>query len=167
MVSQRYDPFPGAVRVRTMIDRLFDACLLPLGWYPREGTLPLDVSERDDVYVIKASLPGVKTEDIQLTMQGNTLTIQGEEVTEGKKQELDYVVKERHEGTYARSFTLAEPINADNAKATFTDGVLTVTVPKAESTTPKHIAVQQQSPSSTQQDGSAPITRSEGNNLAG
>ena|SRR5947209_16421876 len=143
MVSQRYDPFRGAVRIRTMMDRLFDACYLPLGWFLREGTLALDVSEKDGEYVIKASLPGVKSEDIQITVRGNTLTIEGETMTEEKKQEQNYVVKERHEGTYLRTFTLAAPINADDAKATFVDGVLTVTVPKAEVTTPKQIVVQQ------------------------
>jgi HSP20 family protein len=142
MVVERYDPFRNAVTLRSMMDRLFDESFLrPFRSFPPEGTLPLDVSEKDDTYTITASLPGVKPEDLEITAQGSTLTIKGETKTEEEKKEKDYVVKERREGEFSRTFTLATPIDADKATAKFEHGVLTLTVPKAETAKPKQIAL--------------------------
>lgn len=141
MVIERYDPFRNAISLRTMMDRLFDESVLPFGRFSTDGTLALDVTETKDAYTVKASLPGVKPEDVAITAEGNTLTITGETKAEEDKKEKDYVIRERREGRYARTFTLPTPVNTDKVEATFADGVLTLTVPKAEVAKPKQIKV--------------------------
>ncbi len=148
MAMEHYDPLRSAVTLRSLIDRLVDESFLPFRRFPTDGTLALDVTEQDDTYTVKASLPGVKPEEIQITADGNTLTITGETKGEEETKEKEYVVKERHEGTYRRSFTFAAPINADKAEATFEHGVLTLTVPKSEAAKAKQIAVKSAVPTS-------------------
>ncbi len=150
MVMQQYDPFRGAMSLRAMMDRLFDESFLPMPKFMKEGTLALDVTEKDDTYTIKASLPGVKPEDIEITADGNTLTIKGETKTEEEKKEKDYLIRERREGKYERTFTLPMAVDAEKAETTFADGVLTLTVPKIEAAKPKKIAVKSAEPAPTE-----------------
>lgn len=147
---QRWDPFREVVSLRDAVDRLFDESMV----VPRaqrgnanggQGvmTLPLDVQDTSDGYVVKASLPGFKAEEIEVEAHGKTLTIRGERKSEDEKSEQGYLLRERHYGSFYRSIALPEPINADKADSAYEDGVLTLTLPKADSARPKQIKIGQ------------------------
>jgi HSP20 family protein len=105
------------------------------------GTLPLDVVETENEFVVKASLPGLKPEDIHTSIVGDTLTIRGETKSEEEKKGHTWLMRERRIGSFQRSLTLNARINADKANANFEDGVLTLTLPKAEAAKPKQIKI--------------------------
>lgn len=141
MVMQKYDPFRSAMSLRAMMDRLFDESFLPFGKISAEGALAVDVTETEDAYTVTASLPGVKPGEVEITAQGNMVTITGETKAEEEKKEKDYVLKERREGRYSRTVTLPMPVDTEKAEAKFEDGVLTLTMPKMEVAKPKRITV--------------------------
>ncbi len=147
MVMQRYEPFRSAVSLRAMMDRLFDESFLPPVGGSAEGpTIALDITETDEAYTAKASMPGVKPEDVVITADGNMITIKGETKAEEEKKGDDYLIRERRTGSYARAFTLPTAVDADKAEAHFAHGVLTLTVPKAEASKPKQIKVNDTAP---------------------
>jgi HSP20 family protein len=102
----------------------------------------LDVVETEESYKLRADLPGLKKEDIQIDVKDNTLTIKGEKKLEGRVAKDDYVRVEREYGTFSRSFTLSDNINPENIKANYKDGVVEVTLPKREESKPKQIKVE-------------------------
>src|SRR6266536_6500144 len=105
-------------------------------WMP-----PLDISERKDAYLITVELPGVELDDVQLTMEGSLLTIQGERVFAHDSSEQQFHRIERRYGTFRRSITLPAHVMADAVQATAGSGVLQILVPKAEEAKPKQIKV--------------------------
>ena len=88
-----------------------------------------------------ASLPGIKPEDVQTTILGDTLTIRGESKADAEHKGQNWLVRERRSGSFQRSVSLGTPINADTATAQFEDGVLTLTLPKSEQARPKQIKI--------------------------
>jgi HSP20 family protein len=144
---QRYDPFRNAISLRSVMDRLFDESILhPLGNVPGDSSLMVDISETDNGYTVKASMPGVKPDDLQITVHGNVVTIRGEMHAEDEKNEEHYLMRERQVGRYERTFSLPAAVDADKAEAKFEDGVLTITLPKSESAKPKQVKVKHTSP---------------------
>ena len=141
----RWQPFDGSVSLRNAIDRLFeDSFVQPRwGWMApmSAANLAIDMVETKDEVVVKAALPGVKPEQVEVTITGNTLTISGESKEESEVKEKDYIRKERHYGSFTRSVTLPSGLKADRADATFEDGVLTLKVPKSEEVKPKSIKI--------------------------
>jgi HSP20 family protein len=105
------------------------------------GALAVDMYETDQDVVIKSSVPGVKTEDLDITITGDTLTIKGETKTEEKVERANYIRQERRYGAFCRSLILPTTIVTEKAKAEFENGVLTLTLPKAEEVKPKTIKV--------------------------
>ena len=103
--------------------------------------LPLDVSENENEFVVKASLPGIRPEDVQITVHGDMLTIRGEIKAEEEKKEEHFHLRERRYGQFQRTVRLSAPIRADQAQANFENGVLTLTLPKAEEAKPKQIKI--------------------------
>ena len=102
----------------------------------------VDIEEEDDKYLIKADLPGVDKKDIEVKMENGVLSIRGEKRTEketGKGTKRHRT--ERFYGTFARSFTLPDAVKADQVDATYKDGVLSLTIPKAEEAKPKSIDI--------------------------
>jgi HSP20 family protein len=95
-----------------------------------------------DEVVIKASLPGVKPEDVDITVSGDTVTIKGETKTEEEIKREDYLYQERRYGVFSRSVRLPGSMQMDKAEAVFENGVLKLTIPKAEEAKPKSIKVQ-------------------------
>ena len=141
----RWQPFDGNVSLRNAIDRLFeDSFVQPRwGWVAplSAANLAIDMFETKDEVVVKAALPGVKPEQVEVTITGNTLTISGESNEESEVKEKDYIRKERHYGSFTRSVTLPNGLKADKAEATFENGVLTLQVPKSEEVKPKSIKI--------------------------
>jgi HSP20 family protein len=141
----RWEPFRELISLREAMDRLFEESFIHprAGWLAPWGaeTLAVDMYETDQDVVIKTSVPGVKPEDIDITITGDTLTIKGETKAEEKVERANYIRRERRYGAFSRSLTLPTTIVAEKAKAEFENGVLTLTLPKAEEVKPKTIKV--------------------------
>jgi HSP20 family protein len=141
----RWEPLRDFMTLREAMDRLFEDSFVgrrPREWAPAlEGTLPLDMYQTDDATVIKSAVPGVKPEEIDISISGNTLTISGESKEEEEVKEENYIRRERRYGSFSRSVVLPEGLEADKAEASFEDGVLTLTIPKAPESKPKVIKV--------------------------
>ncbi len=126
--------------LRQELDRLFD---IPLAGFPNtpQWTPALDIYEDKENVVIKAELPGMKREEINVSLQDGTLSISGERKAESKHEEADSYRAERYFGRFQRSVTLPAPVAADKVKAQYKDGILTLTLPKTEEAKPKQIEV--------------------------
>ncbi|MCP4356737.1 MAG: Hsp20/alpha crystallin family protein [Chloroflexi bacterium] len=110
-------------------------------WNNDEWSVALDVAENEDAYVVKASLPGINAEDVKLTIEDNVLSIKGEMKADETMDEGQYHVRERRSGSFSRSIRFPVLVNGDAVEATFENGVLTLTVPKAEEVKPKRIEI--------------------------
>ncbi|MEZ4862318.1 MAG: Hsp20/alpha crystallin family protein [Caldilineaceae bacterium] len=140
----RWEPFREMANLSRMMDRFFDEPFteMPTLWRRGDGySLALDVAEQDDQYVVKASVPGIKPEDIEITLTDNVLTIKGETKDEKEIEEEKYHMRERHYGSFTRTIALPVTVNADKIEAVNENGVLTLTLPKAEAVKPKRIEV--------------------------
>ena len=144
MAIERWDPFREAISLRDAMNTLLqESFVRPGGLSAQDGlaTLPLDVSETEDAFVVKASLPGIKPEDVQITVHGETLTIRGESKTEEEKKGEHWHLRERRSGVFQRSVSLATPVDSDKAQAHYEHGVLTLTLPKSETARPRQIKI--------------------------
>jgi len=144
MAIERWDPFREAISLRDAMNSLLqESFVRPGGMQGQAGhsTLPLDVTENENEFVVKASLPGVKPEDVQITVHGDTLTIRGESRVEEEKKGEQWHLRERRYGAFQRSVALATPVNSDKAQAHYEHGVLTLTLPKSEAAKPRQIKV--------------------------
>jgi HSP20 family protein len=157
MTIQRFEPFREMVSLRDAMNSLFqESFVRPLGMQTEGNAvmLPLDISEDEDEFVIKASLPGVRPEDVQITAHGDTVTIRGEVKGEEEKQGGSYHLRERRFGQFQRTVVLPTPVRAEGARAQFENGVLTLTLPKAEEAKPKQIKIEGASQSQVGQSAS-------------
>lgn len=139
----RWEPFRDLVTLREAMDRLFaESFVRPGTAFPTTFEGPaVDVYQTKDDIVVKAAIPGVKPEDIDISVTGDVLTIKGELLQEEKVEEGDYMRQERRFGQFCRELSLPTPVNADKAKAEFEHGVLTLRLPKAEAVKPRSITV--------------------------
>lgn len=140
--------FPSDIlNMQREINRMFDSffrgnqedegqSLLPSAWTPAT-----DIAEHDNEFVVRLELPGVKKEDVKITMRENVLTIQGEKKAEKEARGEGHHRMERVYGSFQRSFTLPTTVKADKIDAEYKDGVLHITLPKAEEAKPKQIEV--------------------------
>jgi HSP20 family protein len=112
------------------------AKLLRLVWAPA-----IEVFEKEDKFVVKAELPGMKEEDMDISVADDTLTIKGEKKTESEVKEEDYYCCERSYGSFSHSIALPSNVDAKKIEASYEDGVLEVSLPKAPEVKPKKIAV--------------------------
>lgn len=141
----RWEPFRDFMALREAMDRLFEESFVrpPRRELPpaAEGTLALDVYQTEESAVVKTSVPGVKPDEIDITISGNMLTISGETKEEQEVKEENYLRRERRLGSFSRSVVLPDGLEPDKAEASFEDGVLTLTIPKAPEAKPKVIKV--------------------------
>jgi HSP20 family protein len=141
----RWDPVRDMMSLREAMDRLFEESFVrPRGVLaPVEGaaTLALDVLESDDDVTVRASIPGVNPDDIDISVTGDVLTIKGETSEEREEKQGNYHLRERRYGAFQRSVNLPAPVNTDKAEAEFKNGVLTLTLPKVEEVKPKSIKI--------------------------
>ena len=144
MSIQRWEPFSELMSLRDAMDRLFEESFIRPGRLlgAPTGMVPVDIYRENSNLVVKAPLPGVKPEDIDVTVVGETLTIRGETKEEKEVKEENVIRRERRFGAFSRTVDLPAPVDANKAKATFENGVLTLTLPVAEEAKPKEIKVQ-------------------------
>jgi HSP20 family protein len=140
----RFDPFREMVSMRRMMDRLIDEGFTGDGdTTMADWALPLDVVEQNDQFVVKASLPGVKLDDIDVTFNNGVLTIKGEIKEDIEHKADQYHLRERRWGSFSRSVSLPSTIQADGIQAEYQDGILVLHLPKSEAMKPKRIAITQ------------------------
>ena len=127
------------------MNRLFDSFLR--GEPTDEGlatsywTPAVDILEQDDAYTLEAELPGLKKDDVKISVQNNVLTLRGEKTDERRESKKGYLRMETNFGSFTRSFTLPTTINSSKIEAEFKDGILKIHIPKAEEAKPKTIEV--------------------------
>lgn len=138
----RWSPARDMVRLSDAMDRMFeDAWTRPRpARVEGEVRLPLDVYTTQSEIVLTANVPGLKPEDVQVTLEGDTLSIYGE--FKAPMENVEYIFQERSYGKFSRKLTINVPVDANKVEATFDSGVLTVTLPKAEAARPKTIKVE-------------------------
>ncbi len=138
----RFEPMREMVRMSDAMDRLFDN-IYGQGWKDSElfDSPSVDMYQTENEIVIKASLPGMKAENIQISVVGEVLTLRGTIGSEEVVKEASYHIRERQSGSFSRSLALPSAVQSDKARAEFENGVLTLTLPKAEETRPKTITV--------------------------
>jgi len=143
-IVRRPSPFGEMMTLRQAMDRLFDDDYRPFRWmsggFDGPG-LPLDVTTDADKLTIEAALPGVRPEDVDITVENGTVTISGKTASERSGDEGSYLVQEIRRGSFSRSVTLPTGLEADKAAATFEHGVLRLSIPKAEQVKPRQIKI--------------------------
>ena len=148
MSMARWEPFRDLMTLREAMDRLFEESYVRSGprWTPATGArceLPLDVYTTEEELVISVAVPGVEPDDVDITIEGDTLTIKGE--IKGPIENVNYVIQERPYGQFNRTLRLNMPVQADKAEASFDRGVLTLTIPKQEESKPRTIKIKSKS----------------------
>ena len=142
----RFEPFRGTLQAQfnrlfnETFDRSWDEANLTT-WAPA-----VDIFETEQELVLKADLPDIKPEELDIRVENNILTIRGERKFEKKVEEKNYLRVERSYGSFSRSFSLANTVKTEAIRAEYKDGVLTLTVPKREEAKPKQIKVNVEAP---------------------
>jgi HSP20 family protein len=156
----RFDPFRELDRLQSEVNRLFEGYngqpdragnaggLLQGGrvWSPS-----VDVAENQNEIVLRAEIPGMKQDEIDIELTGDTLTLRGERKFENEERKENFVRVERSYGRFQRSFTLGVPIQNDKVTATYRDGILEIHLPKSEETKPRKVTVSSVNGSSNSQ----------------
>ena len=142
---RRPSPFGELVTLRQAMDRLFDDTVFrPSTAYAANGDLgrlPLDIRLMPDALLVEAALPGVKPDDVDITVENSTLTIRAEDRVERSEDESGWLVREISRGSLMRTVTLPTGLEADKAEATFEHGVLRLRIPRAEQVKPRQIQI--------------------------
>jgi HSP20 family protein len=141
----RHDPWSLVNRLHGDLDRLLQTRAHPAqdgdhgtvtDWVPA-----VDIKEEGERFVIQADVPGVKAEDIEITMENGVLTLRGSRETEAREEDRGFRRIERVRGQFFRRFTLPDTADAESIEASFTDGVLSVVIPKLPQVQPRRITV--------------------------
>ncbi len=140
----RWDPYREMLSLRDRMNRLFEEGVAP-GWERGETfgmlSVPIDMWESEGNLMLSASLPGVKPEDVDIQVTGDTLTIRGEVRHEEEREQGNVRIQERRYGSFRRSLRLPPNVNTDAIDATFENGVLKLVIPQTEEAKPKQIEV--------------------------
>lgn len=140
-----WNPFRELEEMRNEMSRVFG---WPAGRGESDGLFesiwspPVDIAQEGDHYIVKADLPGMKKDEIEITLNGDTLTISGEKKKENETKEDNYYRSERYYGRFSRSLALPSTVDANKIEASYKEGVLSVTIPKSEEARPKQIKIQ-------------------------
>jgi HSP20 family protein len=141
---RRASPLGELVSLRQAMDRLFEDSFVRPSTFGEGGSqygFPLDVTNSKDALVVEASLPGIKPDDVEITVENGTLSIRGESRSEETTGEGETLVREIRRGSVSRMITLPNGLEADKATATFDHGILTLRIPKAETVKPRQIRI--------------------------
>jgi HSP20 family protein len=137
----RWDPYRDLLTMRELMDRVFDRSLPNVTSGAWDMNLALDVIENSDEFVVKASIPGINPDDLEITYNDRTLTVKGELKEDKEISEEHYHLRERRFGTFSRSINLPTNIDADHIAANYEAGVLELHLPKTEEAKPRRIQV--------------------------
>ena len=137
----RWNPTPSYLTTREPLFRLIDNFFGGEEIANRTWVPPVDIQETEDAFRLFAELPGLTKEDIQITLENNVLRLSGERKLEKDVKKDNYQRIERVYGSFARSFSLPHQVNSEGVTASFENGVLTVSVPKAEQSKPRKISI--------------------------
>jgi HSP20 family protein len=141
----RRAPERGVVPLRSALEWFFQDPWQELGRWQGAMMPSIDLRDTDDAYVIEAEMPGVKPEDVEVTLEGNTLLIRGKYEKENDKQTNGdngrYIVRERESATYARAISLPGGVDASKVTSTYENGELRITLPKAPETRARKIPI--------------------------
>lgn len=144
MSLARWDPFRELEALQEDVNRLFEESFARPRRESRAARVwapPVDVAEDEGKVVVKVELPGMKREDIDIELSGDTLTIRGERKFENEDRKENYMRVERAYGRFQRSFNIGVPVKSNKVKASYKDGVLEITIPKSEEVRPKKVDV--------------------------
>lgn len=138
----RWEPVREMMTLREAMDRLFDdAFTRPISMSGGSIVPAVDLYQNADEVVVKASLPGLKAEDVQISITADVLTLRGEFREESEQNEKTYHIRENRYGSFERQVMLPTDVQTEKAKADFENGVLTIVLPKAEAVKPKTITI--------------------------
>ena len=139
----RYDPFREMMTLRSAMDSVVDKAFVGsrADWESVNWGLALDVSETGDEYLVKASVPGVNPDDLEITYSNKVVTIKGETQQENEVEETRYHLRERRFGSFSRSVYLPTPVDSDHIEASYENGVLSLHLPKTEASKPRRISI--------------------------
>ena len=152
MTSDRWDPFREMVTFREAMDRWLQQSISGTGQLLsniRPESIPIDAIEHDDAYEVRAALPGVRSEDVEVTVQGERVTIRAEARAEDESTADNWLMREHRYGVMQRSISLPSPVSSENAEARLEHGVLTLRLPKTQGVEARRINIAASSPSST------------------
>lgn len=147
-IVTRWEPMRDFVTLGDAMNRLFEENLVQPSWTalarrPGENggawRLPVDAYSTPEEIIISAAVPGINPENVEITFEGDTLTIKG--AFPSALENVEYLMRERRQGSFVRTITFNVPVNADAIEATFEHGVLTIVTPKVEEIKPKTIKV--------------------------
>lgn len=146
MAIVRWTPARELLTMRDLMDRLVEDSLSPSwsvrgSWEGAVASFPMDVHQADKEYVVKASLPGVKVEDLDVSIVGETLTIKAAAQQDQNVKDEDWLLRETRYTAFSRTITLPSEVQADKVDANYESGILTLRIPKAEAILPKTIKV--------------------------
>jgi HSP20 family protein len=151
----RWDPFQEMMSLREAMNRLLEESMLPIqaiGGGLETGRLTtrearalgapaLDIQDQADAFMVRASLPGVRPEDVRIEAKGNQVTISGQIREEQETERANYLLRERRFGQFSRTFTLPVEVKTEGAEATFENGILTLRLPKSEQAISRQIPI--------------------------
>ncbi|HEX4743445.1 MAG TPA: Hsp20/alpha crystallin family protein [Candidatus Limnocylindria bacterium] len=154
MTIARFHPMPDVVTLREAMDRLFeDSFIRPTTWTGLPAgqiAVPVDLWETPEAYHLRADLPGLSAEDIDINVTADTVSISGELKGQTDVSGDGYLRQERRYGKFQRAFTLPTQLESNKIEATFDNGVLTLVMPKAEAVRPKQIKINAKTPQGAQ-----------------
>ena len=162
-IVRRGSPFSELVSLRHAMDRLFEDSFVRPGQFLQgfDGGMPLDVRSTTEGLEVEVSLPGVKPDDVDISVEGGTLTISASSQDEERSERGDYLVREIRRGSVSRSIALPGGYEADKATASFDNGLLRLTIPKAEQLKPRQIRITPQTTDRGTGTGEAPRVESQ------
>lgn len=140
MAIERWAPFSEMRRFDDMFNRLWRGAN-GLQETTESWSIPLDVTRSGDDVVVKASLPGVDKDKVDVTIEDNVLSIRAEIEEESEQQEIGYLLKERRTGSFYRAVRLPDAVDSSAARSSYKDGVLTITLPKTEEKKARKLAI--------------------------
>jgi HSP20 family protein len=144
MAMDRWDPFREMLTLREAVDRLFQQSVSGTGQLLsnlRPEPIPLDVVEQDDAFEVRAAVPGVKPDDVEVTVQGERVTVRAESRASEERGGENWLLREHRTGTLQRTVTLPMPVSSERAEARIENGVLTLRLPKLQESRPRRISI--------------------------
>ncbi len=144
----RWDPAGDLMTIKQSIDQLFAEVPRRSHFSMELGTreIPLDMYQTEDQIVTRAILPDIKPENVEISISGNVLTIKAEIKEDTQAKDRNYIYREHRVGKFSRSVEFPVPVQEDKADAVFENGVLTLTVPRAEHAKPRQIKIRVEKP---------------------